>query len=629
MQAIDVKTREVVMPALSSTMTEGKIVQWLKRPGDPIAMGEPIMVVESDKADMDVEAFEDGFLATIIVDEGQSCPVGEAVALLVDSSDDVAKVTVSSNGTATAATLASVTADPEPTVAQSAPPAPTPAAAPPAPAGGSAPKPDLVEVVMPTLSSTMTEGKVVDWLKAEGDAVEAGEMIMVIESDKADMDVEAFDGGILAHIAVPGGESASVGSPVAFLAKTPADVAAIKAWATSAGSSTSAAAPVVEQVAAVVEAPAATQAVAAAPAVAQVVNEGRIIASPRAKVVAKELGVDLKMVPGTGPGSRIVEKDVRSFSASGASAATTTTVQSSDKMVATPDAKKLAKKEGIDLSTVKGTGNFGRVTADDVLRAAGKAPVAAAPKATKEAVASDASEKAAPSKKIEKAEMPGGSVAMNAMQKAVVSNMNASLSVPVFRITYAIRTGKLDGLYAQVKPKGVTMSALLAKAVAVALRKHPIMNAAYVDDAVLYREDINISMAVSTPDGGLITPTLKKADEVDLYSLSRTWKDMVKRASDKKLKPDEYSGGTFVISNLGMFGVQQFDAILPPGMPGILAVGAAQPTVRMMDNGLVGVEKVMNVTLTADHRHIYGADGAKFLKDLAEVIEGDVMQLLM
>lgn len=626
MQAVDVKTREVVMPALSSTMTEGKIVQWLKRPGDPIVMGEPIMVVESDKADMDVEAFEEGFLATIIVDEGQSCPVGEAVALIVDSSDDVAKVTVSSNGTATAATLASVTTDPEPTIAQSAPPTPTPATPTGPSAGGSAPKPDFIEVAMPALSSTMTEGKIVDWLKAEGDAVEAGEMIMVVESDKADMDVEAFDGGILAHIAVPGGESAPVGSPVAFLAKTPADVAAIKAWANSAGSSASVAAPVVEQAAAVAESPAVTEVVAAAPAVAQVVNEGRIIASPRAKVVAKELGVDLKMVPGTGPGSRIVEKDVRSFSASGASAATTTTVQSSGKMVATPDAKKLAKKEGVDLSTVKGTGNFGRVTADDVLRAAGKAPVAAAPKATKKGVGS---EKAAPSKKIEKAEIPGGSVVMNAMQKAVVSNMNASLSVPVFRITYAIRTGKLDELYAQVKPKGVTMSALLAKAVALALRKHPIMNAAYVDDAVLYREDINISMAVSTPDGGLITPTLKKADEVDLYSLSRTWKDMVKRASDKKLKPDEYSGGTFVISNLGMFGVQQFDAILPPGVPGILAVGAAQPTVRMMDNGLVGVEKVMNVTLTADHRHIYGADGAKFLKDFAAVIEGDVIQLLM
>lgn len=623
------------MPALSSTMEEGKIVQWLKRPGEAVSNGEAIMVVESDKADMDVESFEDGFLAVILVEEGQSAPVGSAVALIVESEEDIARVTVpTSNGASSISDDSSVSTTPT---------APT-SASPPASVASNrngneghteVEKPDFVEVVMPALSSTMEEGKVVDWLKAEGDEVESGEMIMVVESDKADMDVEAFDSGILAHILVPSGESTPVGSAVAFLAKSTEDVAAVKAWAVSSSLSSSpsstskpsAATTTTEPEATPVATPSPTTTTAAAP----VVNEGRIVASPRAKVIATELGVDLRFVTGTGPGGRIVENNVRKFQADGnttsPAAIPAPAVVKSDKLVATPDARKIAKKEGIDLATVTGSGNFGRVTADDVLRAAGKAPASIAAKAVVESVVTKATKTESKAAAVEK--MPGGSVVMNAMQKAVVSNMNASLTVPVFRITYAIRTGKLDELYGKVKPKGVTMSALLAKSVATALRRHPIMNAAYKEGAIEYREEINVAMAVSTPDGGLITPTLKKADEMDLYSLSRTWKDMVKRAARKKLTPDEYSGGTFVVSNLGMFGVEQFDAILPPGVPGILAIGASKPVVQMLESGLVGVEKVMNVTLTADHRHIYGADGAKFLKDLAEIIEGDVMQLLM
>lgn len=582
-------------------------------------VGEPLMVVESDKADMDVEAFEAGYLALVITEEGGTCEVGGAVGLIVENEEDIAKV----QSSAVAAPSSVVTPD-----------APAPeAAASPAPAAPVS-KPNFLEVFMPALSSTMTEGKVVQWLKNEGDTIESGEFIMVVESDKADMDVESFESGILAHINVDAGEKCPVGDAVAYIARNDDEVASIKSWVAS-QSNSAAAAPVTSsatEASTAVAAPAAPSPTSSPPTGA-VVNEGRIVASPLAKATAKKMGVDLKYVKGTGPNGRIIERDVKNAQSSGAAPAQAPAYKSSsDKIVATPDAKKAAKKEKIDLGTVQGTGNFGRITVNDVLRAAGKAPVEAQPAAPVAVPTVATSAPAAASqttKKTEAAPVPSGAVAMNAMQQAVVRNMNASLAVPVFRLTYKIKTTELDTLYAKVKPNGVTISALLAKAVGLTLAKHPIMNAAYGDNSIVYREDINVAMAVALPDGGLMTPTLKNADKTDLHSLSRTWRDLVKRSKQKKLSPDEYNSGTFFVSNLGMFGVEQFDAILPPGAPGILAIGSSKPVVSMQDNGLIGVQKEMSVTLTADHRHIYGADGALFLKDLAALLEGDVTELLL
>ncbi|KAI0566482.1 2-oxoacid dehydrogenase acyltransferase [Gracilaria domingensis] len=611
------------MPALSSTMTEGRIVQWLKQPGDKIEVGEAIMVVESDKADMDVESFEAGYLALIQVEEGESADVGAPVGIIVENKDDISRVSTS----APPPSKAPVASDP--------PPSPTPPApsAPPA-ASASSQKPNFAEVFMPALSSTMTEGRVVDWTKSEGDPISVGEIFMVVESDKADMDVESFEDGFVAHILVDAGESCPVGEPVAYVARTEAEIPAVKAWATSSAASTSTSTPTgsgTQSTTQEVEAPVAAPSTASESATSEsaaVVNEGRIVASPLAKATAKKEGIDLKYVKGSGPNGRIVEADVIKAKES---VPAKPYVSQSGKTIATPDAKKIAKKEKIDLGTVIGTGNFGRITAEDVLKAAGKAPVSATKKVSQDAVSQNGASKATIPADSTKTitEMPAGAVAMNAMQKAVVQNMNASLSVPVFRLTYTIKTKALDELYAKLKPKGVTISALLAKAVAIVLTRHPIMNAGYADDSIVYRANVNVAMAVALKDGGLITPTLIDADKTDLYSLSRNWKDLVKRAMEKKLAPKEYSSGTFVISNLGMFGVDQFDAILPPGVPGILAIGASKPIVALQDNGLVGVHKEMKVTLTADHRHIYGTDGAEFLKDLTHLLENEITELVM
>lgn len=637
-KALETQSHEVFMPALSSTMETGKIVQWLKQPGDLVKKGEPVMVVESDKADMDVESFEEGYLAVILVQEGESCGVGSTVGLIAKKKEDIEAVRecsidciVSGSGSrhdgTTAVTASNITpvADATPAVA--------PAAA--VAAADAQPKPKMGEVFMPALSSTMTEGKIVDWLKGEGDAVTNGEIVMVVESDKADMDVESFDKGYIAHIIVQAGEQSPVGEPVAYIAYSEEDIPKVKAWALaqSSGPNTAASNGFAMKSTLAPLAPATTSAsdngvpsTRDATQAPQIVNTGRIVASPYAKKVAKQKGIDLRTIHGSGPNGRIIEADVsKAEAALKASGAASAEMPKSTKIVATPEAKKIAKKENIKLETITGTGNFGRITVDDVLRAAGKVPTPAVALTTTIASQKPDAPKSAPAA----IEMPAGAVTMNAMQKAVVRNMNVSLSVPAFRVMYSIRTDAFDALYKKIKEKGVTVSAMLAKAVALTLAKHPIMNAAYAPDSIVYRPEINVGMAVALGDGGLITPVLKNADKTDLYAMSREWKGLLKRAFSKKLVPDEYNSGTFFISNMGMFGVDSFDAILPPGAPGILAVAASKPVVGIQENGLIGVSKVMKVNITCDHRHIYGAMAAEFLKSLADLIENDPMALLL
>ena len=223
---------------------------------------------------------------------------------------------------------------------------------------------------------------------------------------------------------------------------------------------------------------------------------------------------------------------------------------------------------------------------------------------------------------------PSGVVPFDGMQMAVAKNMEKSLEVPIFRVSRTIVTDKFDALYKDVKPKGVSVSALLAKACAMVLENHPLVNSAYdPSGGVKYNDDINVAMAVAL-EGGLITPTLRQCNKMDIYTVGREWRELIVKAKTGKLKPEEYNSGTFTISNLGMFGVSQFDAILPPGTGAILAIAASIPTVVQQPNGFFGVEKRMTVTLTGDHRQIYGSHAAEFLKDLANLIENDTNRLL-
>ena len=428
------------------------------------------------------------------------------------------------------------------------------------------------EVFMPALSSTMTEGKIVSWVKAPGDKVEKGETVVVVESDKADMDVESFYAGYLANIIVLAGESAPVGAAIALVAETEAEIAQAQATTTVKAAPASKAAPA--------NAPSAPEPVAAKAApIADSASKrnGRSVISPRARKLAKDNKVDLSNVRGSGPHGRIIAEDVEVL------------------MGKTPVVTQLASNP----------------VAIPVLDPRIPATPAAVVATTPAAIA------------------PGQVVPLTTLQNAVTRNMLASLTIPSYRVGYTITTDGLDKLAKQLKSKGVTMTALLAKAVAITLQKHPLINAHFTDAGINYPAGINIAVAVSMPGGGLITPVLANADQTDIYSLSRTWKDLVERARNKQLQPHEYTTGTFSISNLGMFGVDRFDAILTPGQGAIMAVGASRPQVVATADGMLGVKQQMQVNLTCDHRVIYGADAAGFLKDLAQLIEMNPQSLTM
>jgi len=432
------------------------------------------------------------------------------------------------------------------------------------------------DIFMPALSSTMTEGKIVEWVKSPGEKIEKGETVVIVESDKADMDVESFNEGFLAAILVEAGDTAPVGQAIALVAETEAEIEEAKKQAASSPNGSTLTASVSSEPE---PQSTTTQATTTTSTTTSSRGNGRIIASPRARKLAKELNVDLKSIPGSGPYGRIVALDIEQA----AGKTTTTTkpalISPTAPQASTPQPKAPAAPPAL-IST----------------------PVSA---------------------------VPGETVPLNTLQKAVVQNMMVSLQVPTFHVGYTITTDALDRLYQQIKSKGVTMTALLAKAVAVTIQKHPIVNASYVEGGIKYNSSINIAVAVAMNDGGLITPVLQNADKLDLYSLSRSWKDLVDRARAKQLQPEQYNTGTFTLSNLGMFGVDRFDAILPPGQGSILAVGAARPQVVANNEGMMGIQPQMSVNITCDHRIIYGTHAAAFLQDLAKLIETEPQSLTL
>lgn len=434
---------------------------------------------------------------------------------------------------------------------------------------------------MPALSSTMTEGKIVEWLKQPGDRVERGESVLVVESDKADMDVEAFQEGFLAAVLMPAGGTAPVGETIGLIVESEADIAAVAAAAPAATPAAAPEAPAAPAPPVAVPAPTPVPVATAAPVAAPVPQAvpvaapaagGRVVASPRARKLAGQLGVDLHGLRGSGPHGRIQAEDV---------------LAATGQPVSVP---RVAEGTGPAVAAANGSGATAPGAATAVGQSFGRA---------------------------------GEAVAFNTLQSAVNRNMVASLAVPTFRVGYTITTTKLDALARQVKSKGVTVTVLIAKAVAMTLARHPQVNAATSADgsAMVYPPAVNVAIAVAMEDGGLITPVLAQADTTDIYALGRSWSDLVARARSKQLQPEEYSTGTFTLSNLGMFGVDRFDAILPPGTGAIMAVAASRPCVVANKDGSIRVAHQMQVNLTCDHRTIYGAHAAAFLKDLAQLIE--------
>ena len=424
-------------------------------------------------------------------------------------------------------------------------------------------------VVMPKLSDAMQEGRVLQWLKQEGDRGEGGDAIASIETDKAEIEVEAFGSGVLRKIVVPAGQSAPVGSLIGVIADPGEDISSILA-AGPAPATAPAPAPPRPAPAASPQAPPgpprATHAGPSAPSPPVPVaspagpsDEGWVRASPVARRLAREAGIDLGAVPGSGPQGRILERDVETFLAA----------------------------RGVP-PTAAGAG--------------GPAPAALA----------------AGGPELEEREL-------SAMRRAIASRMVQSKApVPHFYLTTEADMGQAAEFREAVNAfdtseKKISFTDIIVKACAVALARHPLVNAAYTDGKIRLYRRVDVGIAVALEDG-LITPVVRRCEQKTLRQISQEAAELAERARARKLKPEEYTGATFTVSNLGMFDVEEFSAIINPPEAAILAVGSIVQKPVVVD-GAVAVRRRMRLTLSCDHRVLDGATGARFLRDLKTTLE--------
>lgn len=423
-----------------------------------------------------------------------------------------------------------------------------------------------INILMPALSPTMTEGTLAKWLKKEGDTVKAGEVIAEIETDKATMEVEAVDEGKIGKILVPAGTAnVAVNAPIAVLLEDGEDASALSAAAPAAAPAPKAAAA---------SAPATSAAPAAAtpaPAAPVMVTGERVFASPLARRIAEQKGLDLKTVKGSGPHGRIVKADVEAAKAGAAAPAPATAPKAAAS--SGPNAKQLADMLGMDYTEIPNN-NIKKVTARRLTEA--------------------------------KQEIPHFYLSVDCVLDQLLAARVAM-------------NDAADGAYK------LSVNDFIIKANAMALKAYPPANTSWTDEAVLQYKHADISVAVATPNG-LITPIIKAAETKSLSEISNEMKDLAKRAKEGKLKPVEFQGGTFSISNLGMFGVKNFQAIVNPPQSCIMAVGAGEERV-VVENGQMVVRTVMTVTLSTDHRSVDGAVGAEYLQHFKRFIENPVLML--
>ncbi|PWL26219.1 MAG: pyruvate dehydrogenase complex dihydrolipoamide acetyltransferase [Altererythrobacter sp. XM-24bin4] len=456
-----------------------------------------------------------------------------------------------------------------------------------------------IEIKMPALSPTMEEGTLAKWLVKPGDEIRSGDIMAEIETDKATMEFEAVDEGTLVSIAVEEGtENVSVGTVIAVLAEEGEDADAAAAVPTPA------------------------PAPAAPPS-----NDGPA-ATPTARKLAEASGIDLNTITGTGPNGKITKDDVEAAGGTSApapapipaAAAAAAPAASGERIVASPLAKRIAEQKGIDLSTITGSGPNGRIVKADVEDAApGAAPAAAA---------SAPAPTPAPTPSVSPADggAPYEEVKLNNVRKVIARRLTeAKLNIPHIYLTVDVRLDPLlklrSQLNASLEADGVKLSVndLIIKALARALQREPQCNVSFQGDVMHQYSRQDISVAVAAPSG-LITPIITDAGNKGLAQISTEMKELAGKARDGKLQPHEYQGGTASLSNLGMFGTKQFDAVINPPQAMILAVGAGEQRPFVVD-GALQVATVMSVTGSFDHRAIDGVDGAKLLDQFRSLIE--------
>ena len=455
-----------------------------------------------------------------------------------------------------------------------------------------------IEIKMPALSPTMEEGTLAKWLVKVGDKISSGDIMAEIETDKATMEFEAVDEGTLAAIVVEeGSENVAVGTVIAMLAEEGEDVGEVSAPS-------------------------------AAPAPAPAASDDGPAATPTARKLAEAEGVDLSGIAGTGPNGKITKADVEAVAGSGGGAAPAPAqspapapAASGDRVIASPLAKRIAEQKGIDLAAVTGTGPNGRVVKADVesfdpAKAPAPAPAASAPAAARAPAAAPANDLDAPFEEQK----------LNNVRKVIARRLTeAKQTVPHIYLTVDVRLDALlklrSQLNASLEPDGVKLSVndLLIKALARALQRVPKCNVSFHGDTLHQYTREDISVAVAAPSG-LITPIIRDAGRKGLAQISTEMKELAGKARDGKLQPHEYQGGTASLSNLGMFGTKQFDAVINPPQGMILAVGAGEQRPHVVD-GALAVATVMSATGSFDHRAIDGADGAQLMQAFQQLVE--------
>lgn len=527
---------------MSDTMTEGVIAEWLKKVGDTIKSGDIIAEVETDKATMELENYEDGTLLYIGIQRGEAVPVDGIIAIVGAPGEDYSSLL---GGNWVAKTEAPVVV-PEtvtaPTVA-----AVTPAAAPVAV--------NAVAVRMPKMSDTMTDGTIATWLKKVGDVVKSGDIVAEVETDKATMELENYEDGTILYIAAEAGQAVPVDG-IIFIVGEPGANYQVLLNPTAAVVSTPVAPVAVE--ATVATAPAETS-------VSIESTDGRIKVSPLAKQLAKDKGIKLNDVTGSGENGRIVKRDIDNF---------------------VPSTKPVPAETPAKTSTAATPTAYGEEGYDEVN--------------------------------------------VSQMRKTIARRLSESLfTAPHFYLTMEINMDKAMAARAsmnEVAPVKLSFNDMVIKATAMALMQHPKVNSSWLGDKIRYNHHIHIGMAVAVEEG-LLVPVIRFANLKSLSQISADAKELGGKAKTKKLQPAEMQGNTFTISNLGMFGIDEFTAIINPPDACILAVGGIKEDVRVK-NGTFYATNIMKVTLSCDHRVVDGATGSAFLLTLKSLLEDPVRMLI-
>jgi len=552
----------IKMPKMSDTMTEGVIAKWHKKVGDKVSSGDLIAEVETDKATMDFESYQEGTLLYIGPKEGEAVPVDAVIAVLGEEGEDYKALLEGKSST-----------DSDKKEKEEATPKQEkPEKEESAPDGGesvTAESLGATVITMPLLSDTMTEGVIAEWHFKVGDTIKSDDVIADVETDKATMEVTAYADGTLLYIGVEKGQAAKVNDIIAIVGKEGTDITPLLKNPAAASGKTE------KPTEKGTDEPASASAESKAPQATEREEEpqvassddSRVKASPLARKIAKDKGISLNEVKGTGDGGRIIKKDVELYSPA-------------------------AKTEAAPAAATKT-----------------EAPAAATTISIPQYVGEE-----------RYTEKP-----VTQMRKTISRRLSETFVIPHFYLTMKIDMDSAIQARAkinEVAPVKVSFNDLVIKAAAVALKQHPAVNASWQGDKIRYNEHVNVGVAVAV-DEGLLVPVVRFADGKSLSHISAEVKEFAQRAKAKKLQPADWEGSTFTVSNLGMFGIDEFTAIINAPDSCILAIGGIDQ-VPVVKNGQIVPGNIMKVTLTCDHRVVDGATGAAFLQTLKSLLEEPV-----